>query len=172
MVDDPLPEPLQEFATYLKKDIANMRTSAWTLLSQVTDRPETAQPIADQKTQLALPRDDVSFERALLSEAARQSLPRIGLLAIDDGVRRLLQRELEAMTALKKSAAVGSADFRTLAKIATLRRFTAGPMDWEVDGLPRSTALSQLKTAHGPRFAWFLGTRLRAFKPLFFMHVA
>ena len=172
MVDDQLPEPLQRFATDLHKDIGSMRTSAWTLLSQLTDRPEAAQPIAALKSRLALPPDDTSFESALLSEAARQSSPRVGLLAIDDGVRRLLERELQAMIALKKSAAVGSVDFRTLAKIATLRRFPAGPMDWEVDGLPRSTALSQLKAAHGPRFAWFLGTRLRAFKPLFFMHVA
>src|SRR3954454_8471125 len=106
MADDPLPEPLQRFATDLHRDIGNLRTSAWTLLSQVTDRPETAQPIADLKSQLALPREDVSFEGALLSETARQSLPRIGLLAIDDGVRRLLERELQAMMALKKSAAI------------------------------------------------------------------
>jgi hypothetical protein len=69
------------------------------------------------------------------------------------------------------SMTAGSYHFNRAAKMATLRRFPAGPMEWEVSGIPRSFFLQAAFPAN-LRFLAFVIFRLRGRAPCFFMHVA
>jgi hypothetical protein len=72
---------------------------------------------------------------------------------------------------MKVPMAAGSYHFNRAAKIATLRRFPAGPMEWELSGIPRSYFLQAAFPA-SLRFLSFVIFHLGGRAPCFFMHVA
>src|SRR5207237_405861 len=61
--------------------------------------------------------------------------------------------------------------FAAASKAATLRRFPAGPLDWEIHGLRRSS-LAHVPWRDLPRLLSFLTFRFHGFTPAFFLHVA
>ena len=111
------------------------------------------------------------MERLLLWHAARQALPRVSSLPVDKSVRGLLDQDLRQLHTLNVSMAVGSYHFNRAAKMVTVRRFPAGPMEWELSGIPRSFFLQAAFPAN-LRFLAFVIFRLGGRAPCFSMHVA
>ena len=144
--------------------------------SEVTEVPESQAAVAAWKEKARAAGIDVqvdALERALLREAASDFEPRIGSLPIVESVKKLLGDEFRFYTKPSLNAPVeaGSYLFVTACKMISLRRFPAGPMDWEISGFPRSWLL-KVGRSDLPRLAWFLAVRVGGFRPAFFMHVA
>ena len=160
-----LPETLHRADYALRRVGARAEDVAWTLLLDEANLG----PVIALKKEAGLEGDDV--ERLLLWHAARQALPRIPSLPVDTPVRARLDQDLRQMHAMNVSMAAGSYHFDRAAKMATLRRFPAGPMEWEVSGIPRSYFLQAAFPAN-LRFLAFVIFRLGGLAPCFFMHVA
>jgi len=111
------------------------------------------------------------IERLLLWCASRQALDRIDALPVYRSVRVRLEQDLSRIHEAHVSFAAGGYHFERAAKFATLRRFPAGPMEWEVSGIPRSWFLKP-DFPENLRVLAFVGLRLRGVAPCFFMHVA
>jgi hypothetical protein len=160
-----LPETLHRADYALRRVGTRAEDVAWTLLQNEANLG----PVLALKKEAGLEGDDV--ERLLLWHAARQALPRIPFLPVDKPVRVRLDQDLRQMHAMNVSMAAGSYHFDRAAKMATLRRFPAGPMEWELSGIPRSYFLQAAFPAN-LRFLAFVIFRLGGLAPCFFMHVA
>jgi hypothetical protein len=164
-----VPNGLQQTDCALRRIGIRTEDVAWTLLNGVRDDEEGIEPIAAVKKEARLDGDET--ERLLLWHAARQALPRLDSVAVDKSVRKLLEQDLRNLHTLNVSLAAGSYPFNRAAKMATLRRFPAGPMEWELSGIPRSCVLQAAFPAN-LRFLAFVTLRLGGWAPCFFMHVA
>jgi hypothetical protein len=138
---------------------------AWSLLE---DEGGAAR-ITALKQEAGVEGDEV--ERLLLWSAAQQALPKVAGLPVERSVRDRLEQDLRQLHEMREPAPVGSYHFGRAAKLATLRRFPAGPMEWEISGAPRSCFL-KAKFPANLRLAWFVAFRLGGRAPCFFMHVA
>ena len=165
-----VPAPLAVVAEALPPGSLNP-AQAVALLRAVTEQPSTQAPIREWKAGVGEVAGEDTLERLLLFHAAREALPQLEGLPVHDSVRRLLRKELEGLHAAPGVFKTGTYDFVWAARLATLRRFPAGPMDWEISGIPRSWMV-QADFARMPRLAWFVATRVHGFRPCFFMHVA
>jgi hypothetical protein len=147
------------------------------LLQQVTFDSTTHIPITSLKQRVAHELKDLfadSFERALLEYAARATAPAIEQLPVHGRVKLLLREEFryylsppcEGGPALETK----TLPFTLACQTISLRRFPAGPLDWEISGFPRSW----LFTIHPRKLSTllFLLTKTRGFAPMFFVHVA
>jgi hypothetical protein len=160
-----MPETLHRADLALQRVGVRAEDVAWTLLHD-----ETADgPITGLKKQAEVEGDEV--ERLLLWHAARQALPRVPSLPVDQAVRGRLDQDLRRLHNMNVSMTAGSYHFNRAAKMATLRRFPAGPMEWEISGIPRSYFLQAAFPAN-LRFLAFVIFRVRGLAPCFFMHVA
>ncbi len=115
------------------------------LLSDVTEDPASVESLKALRDSLRLPEAAVAtgeFERQLLLRAMRSSESRLASYPVDDSVKRLFADEVRAVESPSPAARsrfdLTKNIFVALAKIATLRRFPAGQMTWEVSGIPRS----------------------------------
>lgn len=163
-----LPEALNAADAALQSIGVNAESRAWELLRQVDDG-RGVEPVAELKKAAGLNGDDL--ERLLLWYAARQAISQVPSLAVEDKVRAQLNQDLRQLHATSGSVAAGSYQFARAAKIATLRRFVAGPMEWEISGIPRSFVLKATFPA-SLRLLAFVTMRLGGWAPCFFMHVA
>ncbi len=111
------------------------------------------------------------MERLLLWNAAQQALLRVPSLPVHKWVRESVARDLRELHTMNVSMRSGSYHFNRAAKIATLRRFPAGPMEWELCGIPRSYFLQAAFPAN-LRLLAFVAFRMGGRGPCFFMHVA
>ena len=155
------------------------------LAAQVNENPASLAPIHAWKRQAGGKYTGDALERVLLRAAAAENFPRIAGLPVPEQVKALLTQEFEfyarptGMTPAMTHAAThgtnpleaGGYPFVTACKVISLRRFPAGPLDWEIAGFPRSWLL-QVRTADLARVAWFLAARVGGFEPMFFTHVA
>jgi len=139
-------------------------------LQAVTENASTQAPIRELKAVLGDAAGVDALERLLLFHATACALPRVDELRVHDSVKRLLRTEMESLPVARGTLRVGTYDFVWAARMATLRRFPAGPMDWVISGVPRSW-MWQAGTGMF-RLGWFTATRLRGFRPCFVMHVA
>lgn len=160
-----MPESLHRTDSTLRSVGKYAEEMAWTLLSDKAN----AEAIAALKQEAGLEGDEV--ERLLVWYGAQQALPRIPTLPVDESVRQRLDQELRQLHTMKASMATGSYHFDRAAKMVTLRRFPAGPMEWELSGIPRSCFL-QASFPANLRFLAFVIFRLRGLGPCFYMHVA
>jgi hypothetical protein len=163
-----LPEALRGANAALQSIGVSAERQAWGLLQQV-DNDASVEPIAKLQKAAGLNGDDL--ERLLLWCAARQALSQVPSLPVEDKVRVQLDQDLRQIHAINGSVATGSYEFKRAAKIATLRRFVAGPMEWEISGIPRSFVLSAA-FPQNLRLLAFVTMRLGGWAPCFFMHVA
>jgi hypothetical protein len=161
-----MPESLHRTDFTLLRIGTRAQDVAWELL---TNNEANVESIAALKKGAGLEGDEV--ERLLLWYAARQALPHVPFLPVDKSVRGRLDRDLRQLHAMNVSMAAGSYHFDRAAKMATLRRFPAGPMEWELSGIPRSFFLKAAFPAN-LRFLAFVILRVRGRRPCFFMHVA
>ena len=164
-----LPEALQAADSALRRIGILAGNLAWTLLDGVRDDEASCAPVADLKLRAGMEGDEV--ERLLLWHATRQSLPQVASLPVEHSVREQLEQDLRQMHAMNVSLAASSYHFNQAAKMATLRRFPAGPMEWELSGVPRSYLLKAAFPAN-LRLLAFVTFRLGGWAPCFFMHIA
>ena len=118
--------------------------------------------------------DDGSLERFLLLQAAVQALPKLAALPAGTSVMGLfcdafehLNRPIELDRKLFRT---GSARFKAMCKMVTLRRFPAGEFDWEVSGIPRSWLL-EVDRRDLPRMLATIAFRLGGFAPTLVSHL-
>ena len=170
--------PSEELRDPVSTALADARVDdarIYALLSAVTENPATVEPLRVLRESLHLPEEPAAraFERSLLLRAMRISLHRLDTCPVDPSVRRLYEDELRGVEN-PTPAAMSRFDlskniFVALAKIATLRRFPAGQMTWEVSGIPRSW-LPKVPLRSMPRVAQYLG-RLGRLGPAFVPHL-
>lgn len=164
-----LPASLKATERALEAGGVRCETIGWELLETVRDGRNGASGVVDLKRRLRMEGDDL--ERVLLWHAAARALSRLSSLRLDPGVLPLLEKDLRQIHTRRASLEAGSDNFNRAAKMATLRRFPAGPMEWEISGIPRSYAL-QAGFSGSLRVLSFVMTQLGGWKPCFFMHVA
>ncbi|HZU24319.1 MAG TPA: hypothetical protein VFA04_02285 [Bryobacteraceae bacterium] len=141
------------------------------ILSQITEHDDSMAVLSRLKSEAGVPAGDDSVERLMLAISAAESLPRISSLALHAGSRKLLENDLRAFLSDSSRTRMRYSDFVRAAKIATLRRFPAGPMEWEISGIPRSWLLKP-RPGGMLQLGAFIARRLKGFRPCFFMHVA
>jgi len=160
-----MPETLRQTELALRRIGTRAEDVAWRMLR---DEANIGSVLA-LKEDAGMEGDEV--ERLLLWYAARQALPAVPSLPVDKSVCGLLDRDLRELHTIKVSVVAGSYHFDRAAKMATLRRFPAGPLEWELSGIPRSYFL-QAEFPANLRLLAFVSFRLRGRAPCFFMHVA
>ncbi len=164
-----IPTELADAAEALARIGRPVNGIAWPMLAAISDTPETARPVQELKDSAQLQGD--SMERLLIWQAALDAIPRIGSLPIPPGVAARMRDELARYFAVKTPLDAGSYAFTRAAKMATLRLFPAGPLDWEYSGIPRSWFLRPT-FPQNLRLLWFTATRLRGVAPCMVFHVA
>jgi hypothetical protein len=110
----------------------------------------------------------------MLLRAAQASVPALSRLPLPDGVKAAMMDEFLWLTAPndreRRWLTAGTYEFSALCKLATLRRFAAGQLHWEVAGLSRAT-LRTVPVRSLP--ALLRGIRaLGGFRPAFVPHLA
>jgi hypothetical protein len=142
------------------------------ILGNVQENPKTYDEIIKLKNNSGMGEGD-TFERALLGIAADHVRGKICELPIYPPVMDALRSEFASWNRAKARDPIlaGTYRFVIAAKMATLRRFPAGPMDWEISGMPRSWLLKVPKRDLA-RVARMIAFELGGFRPVFFMHVA
>jgi hypothetical protein len=163
-----LPEALRAASEALNRHGIDAESQAWPLLRQV-ETESGAEAVTALKKATALEGD--AIERLLLWHAARQAASQLAALPIENRVRDQLDQDLRQLHAMSGSVASDSYTFVRAAKMATLRRFSAGPMEWELGGIPRSCVL-KADFRDQLRLLSFIALRLGGWAPCFFMHVA
>jgi len=114
-----------------------------------------------------------ALERLLLLRAMRTHLDRVRAVRVSPAVHRLFYEEFSlcARPDARRAPlfALGLPTFSATCEVATLARFPAGQLHWNVSGLPRRT-LAEVSPARLPRVLWFVLARMRGFAPAFFSH--
>jgi hypothetical protein len=164
-----LPDSLREASEALNRIGVNPAIEAWRLLQGVQPTGAGIEPVASLKKAAGSEGDAV--ERLLLWHAARQAATRIPGVPVEDSVRTQLDQDLSQLHASTPTLAAPSYEFARAAQFATLRRFPAGPMEWEVGGIPRSFLL-KARLPGALRLWSFVTFRLGGWAPYFVMHVA
>ena len=148
----------------------------YALLSDVTENPASVEPLKALRASLRLPAEleaGGAFERLVLLRAMRVSAARLETYPVDPSVKRLYDEEVRVVEAPTPAVAarfdLSKNIFVALAKIATLRRFPAGQMTWEVSGIPRSW-LPKVPVASLPQVARYL-VKLGGLGPAFVPHL-
>ncbi|HTL21052.1 MAG TPA: hypothetical protein VL220_10075 [Steroidobacteraceae bacterium] len=163
-----LPEALREASRDLDRIGISAEADAWTLLQRVENETSVG-PVAALKESAGL--DGDVLERLLIWHAARHAVSELASLPVENTVRAQLDRDLRQLHASNVSIVIGSYQFVRAAKMATLRRFSAGPMEWEIGGIPRSSVL-KADFPDNLRLLAFVTFQLGGWAPCFFMHVA
>jgi hypothetical protein len=146
------------------------------LLSEVTEDPATVEPLKALRARLDLSGAAAApgeFERILLQRALQISAAQLDAYPVDASVKRLYRDEIDAVVS-RTPAARSRFDltkniFVGLAKIATLRRFPAGQMTWEISGIPKSW-LPKVPPRHIPSVLKYL-LKLGGLGPAFVPHL-
>ena len=147
------------------------------IVRSVKDPPESQAAVFSLKEALRRAGADLegdALERLLLAYAIQESAPRIESLPLHPGVKALMQREFQAY--LKPPGPVppllaGTDPFVSACKIASLRRFVAGPIDWVISGMPRSW-IARIPLSQAARALFYIYTQFGGFKPAFYLHIA
>lgn len=169
---DLLPPDLRDIERTLSARGVDLRTAVESL-SQVTEDPRTHSQVARLKEYSLAGREDDRVERLLLYRAAQGNADRIDAMPVYADVKRLLREEHRRFAAPRAGGLpvlAGSYCFTAACRIATLRRFPAGPLDWELSGFPRRH-LAKIPLGDLPRTLWFFATAMGGFSPYFYVHV-
>ena len=114
------------------------------------------------------------LERLLLTYAVQESFPLVAELPVHWQVKTLIQKEMQAYSrprGLGAKLLVGTDPFVTACKIATLRRFASGCLDWVISGIPRSW-IPRIPWHKMPQALLYVATQFQGLKPAFYVHVA
>lgn len=165
----PIPESLEPAERALRRLGSSTDAIVWGLLEGVHEDETSTLPIRKLKQEAGLGGD--VLERLLVFHAVQQAIPRLPNLPVVQSVRARLCQYLQQLHKLSDSLETGSYSFVRAAKLATLRRFPAGPMEWEISGIPRSYVL-QARFPANIRLLAFAMFKMGGLAPCFFIHVA
>ena len=165
----PIPESLESAEQALRRVGSSADKIAWELLEHVREDETSISPIRNLKDEAGLGGD--ALERLLVFNAAQQAILRLPNLPVVESVRARFSQDLQELHKQSDSLETGSYSFVRAAKLATLRRFPAGPMEWEISGIPRSYVL-QAGFPANIRLLAFVVFKMGGLAPCFFMHVA
>ena len=130
--------------------------------------------IKESLARAAYPVAHGAFERFLIVAAAHDAVSRLPDLPVDDRVKDLVCQNFRMYAAtpekLPEAFDLSRASFIAMGRIATLSRFPAGQLDWEVSGIPRSWLFKVPLHALTPLVASIV-VELRGFQPVFFSHL-
>ena len=145
------------------------------LLPRVRTDGDAVPRLAQLKETLAQqghPVGNGAFERMLIVSAAHDAVDRLVGLPVDERVRELFcqQFQMYAGGKLPEPFDLTRVSFIAMGRIATLSRFPAGQLDWEVSGIPRSW-LVKVPPRFLPRLAAAVLCELRGLGPAFFSHI-
>jgi hypothetical protein len=113
-----------------------------------------------------------AFERFVLGHAALRYGNELQSAAVSPAVKRLTCSGLARFADGRTVVDLAEDRFVALCKIATLRRFAAGQLDWERTGLPRSWLRRVRPASAFIRLLSMVALEWRAFGPAFFVHLA
>jgi hypothetical protein len=114
-----------------------------------------------------------AFERFLIVAAAADAIDRLAALPVDERVKDLFCQNFLMYAVpdkLPEPFDLSRASFITMGRIATVSRFPAGQLDWEVSGIPRSWLL-KVPPRSLPRLVSSILFELRGFQPAYFSHI-
>jgi hypothetical protein len=115
-----------------------------------------------------------AFERFLIVAAAYDAVGHLAALPVDERVKDLFCRHFQMYAAtpekLPEAFDLSRASFIAMGRMATLSRFPAGQLDWEVSGVPRSW-LFKIPLRALPRLVSSIVLELRGFQPAFVTHL-
>lgn len=114
------------------------------------------------------------MERYLLAEASLSSIEKLPGYAVADKVKELLCKEYSFFAAPHDdwihTFRPESRNYRSYVRMALLIQFPAGQLQWEISGIPRRW-MAQIPARDLPRVLFFIGARLGAFSPCFYIHI-
>ena len=145
------------------------------VVQAISDPPATQAEFRSWKQALSPADESDSLERLALRYAMDDFAPQVDALPVHPAVKDLIRKEF--LTFRKPPAAAGPAllvgtdPFIAACKIATLRRFPAGPMDWLISGVPKSW-IGKMPPAEVPAALWYILKRFGGFRPAFYIHIA
>lgn len=142
------------------------------IVRSVTDGEDSQQAVFSLKERLQLEGD--ALERVLLTYAIREFEPKLDSLPVHARVIPIMRKEFQAYQKAPgpiPRLLAGTDPFVTACKIATGRRFTAGPMDWVISGVPRSW-LTQMTWRKVPGVLRYLTVECGGLRPMFYIHLA
>jgi hypothetical protein len=115
---------------------------------------------------------DGAFERVVILRHAVRSLQDIPTLPVSEDVKRLFCEEYSYVAApsARTRFDVTRGSFVALCETATLRRFPAGQLHWNLSGLPRAWLLKVPGRSRLPLLYW-IAFKLNGFGPVFFSHL-
>jgi hypothetical protein len=111
------------------------------------------------------------FERSVLLLTAARSLDRLDEMPLPPQVKRYVIGAFDWLGGKTFTLAGGSNRFVEFAKIASLRRWPAGLLDWELSGLPRSWIPRIRPASQLVRTISLVAIRWKGFGPAFFSHL-
>lgn len=119
-----------------------------------------------------MPAGSGAFERFLIVSAAAEATGRLDALPIDGRVTQLFLQNFEmyAAASVPEPFDLNRHAFVSMSRIATLSRFPAGQLDWEVSGVPRSW-LFRANWRALPRLLHAVTFELGGLGPAFFSHL-
>ncbi len=145
------------------------------IVNEVSDGRATQSRVFQWKKRLGLSDDDDSLERLLLFHAVVENESKVDSLRVTPSVKSLVRKQfsyyLKPPGSSKPPLAAGTDPFVTACKIASLRRFPAGPMDWVVSGVPRSW-FAKMPPSKLPKVLIYLFREFGGLKPAFYIHTA
>jgi hypothetical protein len=140
-------------------------------LALVTEDAATIADVLELRERL--PCRDLPVERWLLVRKAVETLDTLAAAMLPDACRALTEAEIARLVAAElsdRAIHVSRPRFREFAKIVTGRRFAAGLLHFEIDGIPRQWLLNA-RYAELPRVWWFVATRMRGLRPVIVPHL-
>jgi hypothetical protein len=147
------------------------------LLPRVRTYGSAVPRLAELKADLAregYPVGGGAFERYLIVAAAHDAVDGLAALPVDDRVKDLFCQSFQMYAAtpgkLPEPFDLARASFIAMGRIATLSRFPAGQLDWEVSGIPRSWVGKVPRRSLPALFAAVV-FELGGFQPAFFSHI-
>lgn len=149
--------------------------AARALLPRVRPHGSAVPRLAELKDVLARgghPVGGGAFERFLVVAAAHDAVDRLDALPVDERVKDLFCQNFQMYAAGRTPEPfdLAKAGFVAMGRIATLSRFPAGQLDWEVSGVPRSW-LFKVPPSRLPRLIATLAFELRGLGPAYFSHL-
>ena len=140
-------------------------------LALVTEEAATTSDILELRERPAC--RELPVERWLLVRKAVETLDTLAAAPLPLACRALTEAEIARLVAPElsdRAIHVSRPRFREFAKIVTLRRFAAGLLHFEIDGIPRQWLLNA-HYAELARVWWFVATRMRGLRPVIVPHL-
>lgn len=148
------------------------------LVQRATEDPRTVEGIKTLHARLLAEGPETppgTFERVVLLRAFKRSLDALPAARVSEPVQRLICEEVRYLInpppAVARRYDVQRNSLVGFCKLATLRRFPAGQLTWEISGIQRSWLL-RARPRDLPRVWSHVAMRFRGLRPLFVPHLS